>query len=174
MHKPILSSPTQAITLWPFSGLAGEAHVVTKFVWFDAARLPWYVRAVTLALGFCLVAMLGVALWLRPAAKGYGTHTQLGLAPCTLTQIAGIRCPSCGMTTSWAYFVRGRVIQAAKTNSGGTLLAALAALSGPWLIVSGIAGRWFWRRPNEWVAVGMAVAVVVVTMVDWGYRLSSM
>lgn len=125
-------------------------------------------------MGLGLVSLLGIAATLRPAAKGYGTHTQLGLAPCTLTQVAGIRCPSCGMTTSWAYFVRGRWLQAAKTNSGGALLAALAAASGPWLLISGVVGRWFWRRPNEWVAVGIAVAVVVVTMADWGYRLSVM
>jgi hypothetical protein len=123
-------------------------------------------------MGLGLVTTLGVAMWLRPAAKGYGTHTQLGLAPCTLTQLAGIRCPSCGMTTSWSYFVRGRVIQSAKSNSGGMLLAALASVCGPWLLISGVAGRWFVRQPNEWVAVGIAVAVVVVTMVDWGLRLS--
>ncbi len=125
-------------------------------------------------MGLALVTLLGVAAWLQPATKGFGTHTQLGLSPCTLTEIAGIRCPSCGMTTSWAYFVRGQVIQAARTNSGGTLLAALSAIVGPWLVISGVAGRWLWRRPNEWVAVGVAVAVVVVTMADWGYRLSTM
>jgi hypothetical protein len=145
---------------------------VKQLGWFEPFHLPWYVRVVLVVMGLSLVTMLGVAMWLRPAAKGFGTHTQLGLAPCTLTQVAGIRCPSCGMTTSWSYFVRGRVIQAVKSNSGGTLLAALAAVGGPWLLVSGIAGKWFWRRPNEWVAVGVAVAVVVVTMVDWGYRLS--
>jgi hypothetical protein len=147
---------------------------VTKQAWFESFWLPWYVRALVVVMGLGLMTLLGVALWLQPAAKGYGTHTQLGLAPCTLTQVAGIRCPSCGMTTSWSYFVRGQLIQAAKTNSGGTLLAALAAVCGPWLVISGIAGRWFWRRPNEWVAVGVAVAVVVVTMADWGYRLSTM
>jgi hypothetical protein len=145
---------------------------VTKFVWFESQRLPWYVRSILVVMGLGLVTMLGIAVWLRPAAKGYGTHTQLGLAPCTLTQVAGIRCPSCGMTTSWAYFVRGRIVQAAKANSGGALLAAVAAVCGPWLLVSGLVGKWFWRRPNEWVAVGIAVAVVVVTMADWGYRLS--
>lgn len=147
---------------------------MTKFVWFHSPRLPWYVRVVIVVMGLGLVTTLGIALWLKPAANGYGTHTQLGLAPCTMTQMAGIRCPSCGMTTSWAYFVRGRVIEAAKTNSGGTLLAALAAMCGPWLLVSGLAGRWFWRRPNEWVAVGVAVSVVVVTLADWGYRLCTM
>lgn len=135
--------------------------------------LPWYARLILLAMGSGLVVLLGIAMYLEPSAKGYGTHMQLGLQPCTLTQIAGLRCPSCGMTTSWAHVVRGQFLQAVKANSGGTLLALIAVVAGPWMVLSAMRGRWFVRGPNEWVAVALAVIVVVVTLVDWGYRLST-
>lgn len=134
--------------------------------------MPWYVRTLLVIFGAGLVGMLVIAMCLHPSPKGYGTHTQLGLNPCSFTQLVGFRCPSCGMTTSWAHFVRGHVVQAVKSNSGGALLALLSAIAGPWLIVSGLFGRWWIRQPNEWVVVTLAASVVVVTMIDWIYRLS--
>ena len=52
------------------------------------------------------------------------------------------------------------------------MLALASAVAGPWLLVSGIIGRWWVRQPNEWVVVAVAAVIVVVTMVDWGIRLS--
>lgn len=142
---------------------------------FASARGPklhWYVRGLFVVFGTGLISLLIVAMCLTPSEKGYGTHTQLGLQPCSLTSIVGVRCPSCGMTTSWAHFVRGNIFQSLKSNSGGTMLALASAIAGPWLLVSGIIGRWWVRQPNEWVVVAVAAVIVVVTMVDWGIRLS--
>ncbi len=135
--------------------------------------MPWYVRILLAVFGAGLICMLVIAMCLTPSKRGYGTHTQMGLNPCSFTEMVGFRCPSCGMTTSWAHFVRGNVVQAVKSNSGGTLLALFSAISGPWMLVSGALGRWWIRQPNEWVVVAMASAVVVVTMIDWAYRLSA-
>ncbi|MCA9268178.1 MAG: DUF2752 domain-containing protein [Planctomycetales bacterium] len=134
-------------------------------------RLPWYTRLTIAAMGVVLISMLGVAVWLKPSPRGFGTHTQLGLQPCTFTQLARIRCPSCGMTTSWAHTVRGQLFSAVKANSGGTLLALLALVGGPWLLLSGVLGKWFCGRPNEWLVVALAAFVVIVTLTDWGIRL---
>ena len=135
-------------------------------------QIPWYFRVLLALLGVGLISLLIVAMCLTPSEKGFGTHTQLGLKPCSFTAIAGIRCPSCGMTTSWAHFVRGNIVQSLKSNSGGTLLALASAFAGPWMLVSGVLGKWWIRRPNEWLVVGIAAVIVVVTMVDGGIRLS--
>lgn len=135
-------------------------------------RWPWYFRGLLVLFGLGLIVLLIVAMFLTPSPKGYGTHTQLGLQPCSFTAMVGIRCPSCGMTTSWAHFVRGNIGQSLKANSGGTLLAAASAVAGPWMLICGILGRWWIRRPNEWVAVAVAGIIVLVTMIDWGIRLS--
>ena len=163
------------LNLYPLalSGSVRRRTLVKNRLWFEPYRLPWYVRAILVALGLGLMSLLGIAATLRPAAKGYGTHTQLGLAPCTLTEVAGIRCPSCGMTTSWAWFVRGRWIQAVQANAGGTLVALIAAVVGPGALVTGLRGRWFGRPPAEWLVVCISVSIVVVTLTDWCWRLFS-
>src|SRR5262245_31491696 len=56
-----------------------------------------------------VIAVLALARWLEPSPLGYGTHRQLGLLPCSFRRITGYPCPSCGMTTAFAWFVRGQL-----------------------------------------------------------------
>jgi Protein of unknown function (DUF2752) len=130
-------------------------------------------RVLSAGIGVGLVAMLGVAVALRPSERGWGTHQQLGLPPCTFQWMFGQRCPSCGMTTSWAWLVRGNAVRAAKANVGGTLLAAAALVAAPWLLVSAIRGRWLVTPPGDGVLAVMAIVVVVITLIDWGLRLAT-
>ena len=119
-----------------------------------------------------LSALLGVAVWLTPDRHGHGTHQQLGLPPCTFYVLFGRPCPACGMTTSWAWLVRGEVIEACRANVGGTLLAALAIAGVPWLLGSALRGRWLTRRPNDLTLAGLVGGMLLVTLVQWGWRLS--
>jgi hypothetical protein len=106
----------------------------------------------------CL-AMLVTAAVVKPNPTGLGTHTALGMAPCGFQQWSGIPCPSCGMTTSWAWFARGNIAASLWVQPMGTLLAVLAvfgfwgglyiAISGRpahqllWLVPGGYIARWF-------------------------------
>jgi hypothetical protein len=121
-------------------------------------------------LGSVLLALLATAAMIEPDARGYGTHQQLGFPPCTFQQLFDQRCPACGMTTSWANLVRGRLWRALQANLGGTLLAIVSAIAGPWSLISGIRGRWLVMPPSDYLTVGVCVLVVVVTMVDWASR----
>ncbi len=76
------------------------------------------------------------------------------------------------MTTSWAHMVRGQVLGSMKANSGGALLAIVAMTTGPWMLVCGLRGRWLLCPPNEWAVLGVGLAVVFVSVVDWMIRLS--
>jgi Protein of unknown function (DUF2752) len=134
--------------------------------------LKWYERLPLVLVGIGLVALLGVSARLTPSPAGLGTHHQLGLPECSVRQFVGIRCPSCGMTTSWAHLVRGQVVAAVKANSGGALLAIVAFAAGPWMLLCGVRGRWLFRPPNEWAVVGVGLAVVVITVIDWIIRLN--
>ena len=134
-------------------------------------KLPRCQRLWLAALGSGLLAMLILAGLLRPDCRGYGTHQQLGLPACTFNRVFGYRCPSCGMTTSWAHLVRGRVIRAVRANAGGTLLGVIAMIAGPWALVSGCYGRWVVRLPSQWTAVTLAIAIVLITLIDWSIRL---
>lgn len=137
-----------------------------------APRLRWLQRLLVTLAGGVLVALLVTAAWLHPSPRGMGTHQQLGLPPCTSVQWFGIRCPSCGMTTSWSHLLRGHVISAFRANSGGALLAVAALLCGPWLLVSGLQGRWVVTPPHEGVTLAAGLVIVAVTLIDWTLRIS--
>ena len=138
------------------------------------AQLKGFVddMAGTLGAMLLLVTLLGVSWRLTPDPAGMGTHHQLGLPMCSVRQFVGIRCPSCGMTTSWAHMVRGQVFSSVKANSGGALLAIVAIFTGPWMLLCGLRGRWLFRPPNEWAVLGVGMSVVFITVVDWIIRLN--
>jgi hypothetical protein len=131
----------------------------------------WERAAVTLA-GGLLIGLLITAALLKPSPAGLGTLQQLGLPPCTFRQLFGIRCPSCGMTTSWSHLMHGSLTAAWRANVGGTLLALVAAWCGPWLFLSGVRSRWLLAPPHELVLLVVGLTVVVVTLIDWTVRLS--
>ena len=98
---------------------------------------------VRLAAVFVLLAccgILGLAAWLTPNEQGYGTHEQLGFGRCGMLVTTGLPCPTCGMTTAFAYAVRRRLIRAFLAQPAGFLLAlatAVAALGAAWTVVTG-------------------------------------
>jgi hypothetical protein len=123
------------------------------------------------AWGLFLAAGFSLAATLEPDSRGYGTHQRLGLPPCTTRALLGIPCPSCGMTTSFANFVRGRFFQVTRANASGVLLAAVCAVQLPWIAVSVARGRlWGVRRPER-LAVAVVVPLALVCLVEWGFRL---
>jgi len=128
-------------------------------------------RLAALTVALIPLTLLGVASQLQPASAGLGTHQQLGLPPCSLRVLLAIRCPACGMTTSWAHFVRGEWLASASVNLGGFLLA-LAAIATSGLFLH---AAWRARMPSieaqRWLSLA-AVAIAVVTITDWGRRLA--
>lgn len=83
-------------------------------------RLLW--SALT---GGC-VSVLVLAAWLEPDARGYGTHTQLGLPPCGFLTWTGAPCPGCGLTTAFAHAMRGHWALALNANPLGLALFVVA------------------------------------------------
>lgn len=124
--------------------------------------------AVLTALG--VVAVFAVALCLKPNVWGYGTHQQLGLPECPFLTLTGLRCPQCGMTTSFAHTVRGQVVQAWQANPFGPLLALiLAVVVFPWSVAAALTGRSFLtRQPGMvmiWVLTGYLLCAIGIWLV---------
>ncbi len=132
--------------------------------------LPPLVRCSSCLIGLSILVLLIVAARLEPNPRGLGTHQQLGLPPCTMRVVLEIRCPACGMTTSWAHFVRGQWLSSASVNLGGFLLA----LYGLGLLLGCARVCWTGSLPKEtgqqWATLGL-LAIAMVTMVDWAGRL---
>lgn len=75
------------------------------------------------------------------------------------------------MTTAWANVMELRMGEAVRANSGGTLLAILALMATPWLLLSAAVGRWILVAPNDLVLVIVAGVFVAVTLADWAWRM---
>jgi hypothetical protein len=137
----------------------------------DRRLLRWYQRIGLAALAAVLTGLLIVARTLTPDDRGHGTHEQLGLPPCTFYLVFQRPCPACGMTTAWAWVLRGNVGRALAANAGGALLAMLSLAAAPWLLVAAIRGRWPGGAPSDWTLAAIAVLVSLVTAVQWLWRI---
>ncbi|MFO0874856.1 MAG: DUF2752 domain-containing protein [Phycisphaerales bacterium] len=122
-------------------------------------------RAVAAMTAGGCAAVLGVAKWLDPDPSGVGTHTQLHVQPCGWIASFGIPCPTCGMTTSFAYAADGRLLKAAWTQPAGAVLAvatAMVLLASLWVAVSGASIgpllRPFARARTGWIFAGLILA----------------
>lgn len=118
-----------------------------------------------------LLGLLGVTRLLTPNESGVGTHRALGLPPCGSIAMWGIPCPSCGMTTSWAWFVRGNFPRSWAANPGGFLLAIFVVLMAIWLGISGVLNRWWPVRCEPFLVLSLGAIVLVVTLTQWIGRL---
>lgn len=121
--------------------------------------------------GLIGMTLLLTSFRLSPDPKGLGTHRQLGFPQCTFIEFFQIPCPTCGMTTSWSYLTKGRIIQAFRVNSGGTMLGILTMVTAPWLLVSGLRGFWWPGKPEMVSVFFITLAIAVVTIAQWLIRI---
>ena len=127
-------------------------------------------RLLLLAAAVAMLGVLGIARWLDPNQRGYGTHEQLGLPPCAFHVLTGVRCPSCGMTTSFAYVVRWQFGDAARANAGGFLLALATMVLIPWCLASAVIDRPVGIRTPERVALWGLCVIGGITVGGWILR----
>lgn len=123
----------------------------------DAGRLSPWARAALVFVAVLLTAGFGLARSLEPDPRGFGTHQRLGLPECTIQAWFGRPCPGCGMTTSFAHFVRGEWRASAQANPAGLWMAAGCFALIPWCIVSAVRGR-CWGVDDPWPTAAVIAA----------------
>ncbi|MGC8641294.1 MAG: DUF2752 domain-containing protein [Isosphaeraceae bacterium] len=130
-------------------------------------RVRW--RLVLLAAG--LLGLLGVARGLEPDPRGYGTHMQLGLGPCAFLVMTGRLCPTCGMTTAFAWFTRGSLGASWRANPAGCLIALLIVPVSSWLLLCVWLGRPIGFRSIDRPLLGLLIAIVSASLAFWFIRI---
>ncbi|MFG0333255.1 MAG: DUF2752 domain-containing protein [Maioricimonas sp. JB049] len=124
-------------------------------------------RVLLLAWSLFLLAGFALAFWLEPDPRGYGTHTRLGLPPCSLRILLGVPCPSCGATTAFAHFVRGQWIAAVEANVAAFVLAVTCATMIPWCWYSAWRGR-LWKVSDPSMALlSLLLVLAGVSAAQW-------
>ena len=143
----------------------GQSLVHTGHPVTPTGRLLLGVWCLLLICGFTLSAVL------QPDPRGFGTHQRLGLPPCTFLTIFKTPCPTCGMTTSFAHFVRGHFAQATQANAAGLGLALVCAVMVPWLMISVVTNRlWLVTRPDRMVLM-LILLLAAVSLLQWLTRV---
>ncbi|MDZ4658507.1 MAG: DUF2752 domain-containing protein [Bythopirellula sp.] len=134
-------------------------------------RLSPVGRLVVAGAGLSVLALLLTASRLVPDPRGFGTHEQLGLTPCSFCRWTGRECPTCGATTAWASVLRGEWSAALRANVAGTMLCLVAIVSVPWLLLSASMGRWLIARPTMRVLLVAGSGLVAIAVLDWARRV---
>ncbi|TWT31609.1 DUF2752 domain-containing protein [Blastopirellula retiformator] len=133
--------------------------------------LGWFSRSLLGLVGLTVAGLLVTAATLTPNKQGLGTHQQLGLPPCSSRVWFGVRCPACGMTTSWAYLTKGNVVGSIRSNAAGFLLGLTALVSAPWLLITAARGRPPLGYPNEIAALVVVCSIAAVMAIEWLFRV---
>lgn len=127
-------------------------------------------RALHAGVAVFLAMALSCCALLKPNPSGKGTHRQLGLPSCLVCKVAHIeRCPSCGMTTGFAYAMRGDFRAARGCNPAAPVAFLLAWAGFAYSAAVALTGRQ-WLRYEMPATVGLAV----VTLIWWVQCLISL
>ncbi len=92
------------------------------------------------------VVCMAFAAQLDPAPSGWGTHTQLGLVPCSFMAWVGLPCGFCGVTTTFAIMSDLRPVDALINQPFGFLLWWTVAFGGIIAALEMADPRDRWRR----------------------------
>ncbi len=159
---------------YPHQDQRGSEHRLGPLVRFIALEHPFWGRLYAIALATLFGAGLWLAADLHPNGSYLGTHRQLHLPPCGFYLMTGFPCPTCGMTTAFAYTIHGQVLQAVRAQLAGFLAALVVIGAMGFSIGAAISGKrpsLNWYRINPvyvvWASAGIVLAAWFLKIV-WG------
>ncbi|MEZ6139761.1 MAG: DUF2752 domain-containing protein [Zavarzinella sp.] len=126
--------------------------------------------------GVLLLCVVAAATQVQPyypdgTPKRSGSHESLGLPPCTYKYLFNSPCPSCGMTTSFALFIRGDIANSLRANFIGTGLIILVLLIIPWAFISAWRGKYLWIRRADLAFALLFGLISVCILIRWGIQM---
>ena len=138
----------------------------------DPARLGTAARLLALGIALCCLTVLTVAALATPNPTGVGTHaSSLHMQPCHFLQTTGLPCPGCGMTTSFAWFVRGNLAASVYIQPMGATLAALSAAAMWGGIYVALTGRPVYRLFRLLPGRYYLIPLLALGLAAWGWKI---
>lgn len=117
----------------------------------------------------CL-GLLVAAASLTPDPAGHGTHTQLGLPACQWAMRFGKPCPTCGMTTAFAYAAKARLGSAFEAQPFGLLLAIVTAGAFWGALHVAVTGSDLGRLAAGWARPRVILVLAAAGLAAWAYK----
>jgi len=134
--------------------------------------LTWRGRATALLVAVVCLGVLVIAAKLNPSKNGLGSHRQLGLQACQFESQTGIPCPTCGMTTSFAHFVRGQIPASLWVQPMGTVLALLTTMAFWGGLYIALTGRPAYRLLNLVLGMYIIWPVLMFGVLAWAWTIA--
>lgn len=116
-------------------------------------------------------AVLVIAARVTPDPSGMGTHRRLGLQQCQFLVRTGLPCPSCGMTTSFAHFVRGNLLASFYVQPAGLALAILTTMMFWTGLYIAVTGKPVHRLLNTMPTTAWMLALFGVGLFGWAWNI---
>ncbi len=158
-------SPIQKSVILPEPVGATALPTTSRHCGPGALRIRCAAFALLLFAIFCFY----IAAQVTPSPSGYGTHRQLGYPACLMLILTGHPCPTCGMTTAFAYTVRGQFFSAFHAQPAGFVFALglfVCALCCVRVVLTGHYGFIKFRvHPGR-----LALLVVAIVLFGWIYK----
>jgi hypothetical protein len=122
-------------------------------------------------IGVIFLTVLLIAVRLHPSPTGMATHTEMGFGECQFLQRTGLPCPSCGMTTSFSWFVRGNVSASFYVQPMGFVLALLTT-AGAWTcLYIAITGKPAHRLVRLIPSRYYLLPLLSFAVIAWGWKM---
>ena len=141
---------------------AGEARV---------ERLGFPGRLIALGVAAACLSVLTLASRLQPNRDGVGSHRALGLAGCQFLDSTGLSCPSCGMTTSFAWFAHGNLVASVYVQPMGAALAIVAAGCVWGGLYVALTGRPVYRLLRLLPGRYYLLPLLALAVLAWGWKI---
>jgi len=135
------------------------------------ARLGLLGRLVALTISVACLTILLIAARLAPSPTGIGSHTGLHFQRCQFEFRTGIPCPTCGMTTSFAHFVRGQFLASLYVQPMGMCLALLTTLTFWAALYIALTGRPSHRLFRFIPTHYYLLPIFTLTILAWAWKI---
>ncbi|UCD29240.1 MAG: DUF2752 domain-containing protein [Planctomycetota bacterium] len=152
-------------------------HPLGPLFTMERMKQPIIGRVYATGIAFAAGILILTAAHLVPSSKHMGTHQQLKLPPCGFVVITGFPCPTCGMTTAYAYTIRGRFFEALRSQIAGFIIALATAGIGLMAVIGAATGyrpaiNWYRINPTNmvwWLATLLILAwaaKIIIGLID--------
>ena len=119
----------------------------------------------------CVAALFTV---LRLAATGRFDINRL-LNPCGFKQSYNLPCPTCGMTSSAIFFVRGKILDAFYTQPAAAFFCCVLAVAAFLAFLMAVFGVYFCFLGRLFAAVRLRyiiLAIIIIIIAGWAVTLA--
>jgi len=134
-------------------------------------QLSLHARLIALVVSLACLGVLVIAAKLQPSPNGLGSHRQLGLQECQFESRTGLPCPTCGMTTSFAHFVRGQILASLWVQPMGTLLALITTMAFWAALYIAVSARPAHRLLNLIPARYYFIPLLALLVIAWAWKI---